>query len=95
MLIGALLFQTLIISVVSYGVWFWLLGRYLTSRLMLLSLLTPLFGVMFGAALLSEPVSLRFVLGATLVLIGVLVVNLQVLLKRQPSVAIPASKSAA
>jgi drug/metabolite transporter (DMT)-like permease len=78
-----LIFQTLIISMVSYLVWFWLLRRYLTSRLMLLSLLTPLFGVMFGAVLLADPVSLRFALGTALVLVGILIVNLQLMLKRR------------
>ena len=83
LMIAGLIFQTLIISMVSYVVWFWLLRHYLTSRLVLLSLLTPLFGVMFGAVLLADPVSLRFALGAALVLMGVLIVNLQVMLKRR------------
>jgi len=80
--IFALLFQTLIIAISSYLVWFWLLRHYLTSRLMLLSLLTPLFGVLFGAALLGDPIDLRFALGALLVLMGVLIVNFQLLLLR-------------
>jgi len=75
MTILSLAFQTLIIAISSYLVWFWLLRHYLTSRLMLLSLLTPLFGVMFGAALLKDPVDLRFALGGLLVLLGVLIVN--------------------
>jgi len=75
--VWALLFQTLVIAISSYLVWFWLLRRYLTSRLMLLSLLTPLFGVLLGAALLGDPISLRFGLGGSLVLAGILVVNLQ------------------
>jgi drug/metabolite transporter (DMT)-like permease len=77
-----LVFQTLIIAISSYLVWFWLLRRYLTSRLMLLSLLTPLFGVLFGAALLGDPIDLRFALGALLVLMGVLIVNFQLILQR-------------
>src|SRR6202050_3189289 len=80
-----LLFQTLIIAISSYLVWFWLLRRYLTSRLMLLSLLTPLFGVVFGAALLGDPIELRFALGALLVLTGVLIVNLRPILQRTNS----------
>jgi drug/metabolite transporter (DMT)-like permease len=82
MTVLSLAFQTLFIAISSYLVWFWLLRRYLTSRLMLLSLLTPLFGVGFGAALLGDPIDLRFGLGALLVLMGVLMVNLQVILKR-------------
>ncbi len=71
----SLIFQTLIIAISSYLVWFWLLRRYLTSRLMLLSLMTPLFGVIFGAALLGDPIDRRFALGTLMVLSGVLIVN--------------------
>lgn len=73
--IGALVFQTLCISILSYLMWFWMLRRYLTSPLMLLSLLTPLFGVAFGAMLLDEPVEARFLLGAALVLGGIVAVS--------------------
>lgn len=77
----SLVFQTLIIAIAGYLVWFWLLRHYLTSRLMLLSLLTPFFGVMFGASLLGDPVDFRFAIGALLVLVGVLIVNLRALLR--------------
>jgi drug/metabolite transporter (DMT)-like permease len=77
----SLVFQTLIIAILSYLVWFWLLGRYLTSRLMLLSLLTPLFGVLFGAVLLNDAIDARFAAGAALVLTGVLIVNLRLILR--------------
>ncbi len=79
----ALAFQTVCISVASYLVWFWLLRHYFTSRLMLLSLMTPLFGVVFGALLLKDPIELRFALGAALVLAGILVVNAKQLRQRQ------------
>lgn len=82
MTVLALLFQTLVIAISSYLVWFWLLRHYLTSRLMLLSLLTPLFGVLFGAVLLGDPVTLRFALGGVLVLMGILIVSLQHMLRR-------------
>jgi drug/metabolite transporter (DMT)-like permease len=78
----ALTFQTLCISISSYLVWFWLLRHYFTSRLMLMSLMTPLFGVLFGALLMKDPIELRFGLGASLVLAGILVVNAQQLRKR-------------
>ncbi len=84
--IVSLIFQTLIIAIVSYLVWFWLMRRYLISRLMLLSLLTPLFGVLFGAALLGDPIDLRFGVGAVFVLLGVVIVNLQQLLRRRPTI---------
>jgi drug/metabolite transporter (DMT)-like permease len=80
--IVALLFQTLGIAISSYLVWFWLLRHYLTSRLMLLSLLTPLFGVLFGAALMGDPITGRFALGGALVLVGISIVTLQHVLRR-------------
>jgi drug/metabolite transporter (DMT)-like permease len=82
MTIMSLVFQTLIIAISSYLVWFWLLRHYLTSRLMLLSLLTPLFGVLFGAALLGDAIDKRFAIGAVLVLTGVLIVNAKLVLQR-------------
>ena len=49
---------------------------------MLLSLLTPLFGVMFGALLLDDVIDSRFGVGAMLVLAGVLIVNRRLILAR-------------
>jgi drug/metabolite transporter (DMT)-like permease len=80
--VASLVFQTLVIAVGSYLTWFWLLRHYLTSRLMLLSLLTPLFGVLFGAALLGDPIDLHFALGTAFVLLGVLMVNLRYIVRR-------------
>ncbi|MFI4891613.1 MAG: DMT family transporter, partial [Steroidobacterales bacterium] len=68
-------FQTLVISISSYLLWFWMLRHYLTSRLMLISFLTPLFGVLFGAALLGDRIDANFGFGSVLVLAGILVVN--------------------
>ncbi len=68
-------FQTLVISTSSYLLWFWMLRHYLTSRLMLISFLTPLFGVLFGVALLGDRVDANFGIGSALVLVGILVVN--------------------
>jgi drug/metabolite transporter (DMT)-like permease len=42
---------------------------------MLMTLLTPLFGVVFGVTLLHDPIEWRFAVGAVLVLSGVLIVN--------------------
>jgi len=78
----ALLFQTLVIAIASYLAWFWLLRHYLTSRLMLLSLLTPIFGVVLGALLLGDPIDLRFGLGSLFVLGGILIVNARQILQR-------------
>ncbi|MEI8297781.1 MAG: DMT family transporter [Pseudomonadota bacterium] len=78
----ALVFQTLVIAIATYQLWFWMLSHYLTSRLMLLSLLTPLFGVAAGVVLLGEPLEARFLVGSLLVLGGILVVNVRQIFNR-------------
>jgi drug/metabolite transporter (DMT)-like permease len=85
----ALLFQTLVISIASYLAWFWLLRRYLTSRLMLLSLLSPIFGVALGALLLGDPIDLRFACGAAFVPIGILIVNARQILQLSSEPTVP------
>lgn len=72
---GSLLFQSLIVSFASYLVWFWLLKKYLASRLGVFSFLTPLFGMLFGVWLLNEPLESNFVAGTVLVLGGVVLVS--------------------
>ncbi|MCY1217380.1 hypothetical protein D9M72_292870 [compost metagenome] len=55
--------------------WFWLLRRYLASRLSVLSFMTPLFGVAFGVLILGETIDTSFAIGATLVLGGIVLVS--------------------
>ncbi|HEX5697677.1 MAG TPA: DMT family transporter, partial [Rhodoferax sp.] len=72
---ASLVFHTLVVSFASFLVWFWLLRHYLASRLGVFSFLTPLFGIVFGAWLLSEPIEASFLLGAVPVLIGIVLVS--------------------
>jgi len=74
---AALVYQGAIVAFASYLGWFWLLTRYSAARLAVLSFLTPLFGVLFGVALLKEPLSGNFALGAGLVALGLVLVNLR------------------
>lgn len=74
---GSLFFQSVIVAFASYLAWFWLLRRYLASRVTVFSFLTPLFGVGFGVLLLNDPFDTRFGVGALMVLAGVLMVNLK------------------
>ena len=72
---ASLAFHSLVVSFASFLVWFWLLRTYLASRLGVFSFLTPLFGIVFGAWLLHEPIELSFLLGAVPVLIGIVLVS--------------------
>lgn len=72
---ASLAFHGLIVSFASYLAWFALLRRYIVSQLGVFSFLTPLFGVAFGVWWLGEPLEAAFVLGAVLVLAGVITVS--------------------
>jgi drug/metabolite transporter (DMT)-like permease len=72
---ASLAFHTLVVSFASFLVWFWLLRNYLASRLGVFSFLTPLFGIVFGAWLLAEPIEPSFLLGAVPVLLGIVLVS--------------------
>lgn len=80
--IFAMAYQTVGIAILSYLAWFWLLRHYLTSRLMLFSLLTPVFAVVSGRALLGETIDPRFAVGTGLVLGGILAVNAKQIFQR-------------
>lgn len=68
-------FQVLVVCIFSFLFWFALLRRYLASRLGVLSFMTPLFGVLFGVVVLGERLDLPFLLGAALVMAGILLVG--------------------
>ncbi|WP_137896548.1 DMT family transporter [Ramlibacter sp. 2FC] len=72
---ASLAFQSVIVSFMSFLVWFWLMRHYLASRLGVFSFMTPLFGVLLGAWLLREPIEPSFISGALLVLAGVVLVS--------------------
>lgn len=72
---GSLLFQGVVVSFASYLTWFWLLRRYLATRLSVFSFMTPIFGVTFGVLVLGDPISPSFGGGAALVLAGITIVS--------------------
>ncbi len=72
---ASLLFHSLVVSFASFLVWFWLLRHYLASRLGVFSFMTPLFGMVFGAWLLREPIEASFLAGAVPVLVGIVLVS--------------------
>jgi len=86
----SLLFQGVVVSFASYLAWFWLLRRYLASRLSAFSFMTPLFGVTFGVTLLHEPLDRFFAAGAILVLTGITMVSV----RRPVRAAAPAALAA-
>jgi O-acetylserine/cysteine efflux transporter len=72
---GALLYTALGASIVAYGLWYRLLGRYDINRIVPLTLLAPVLAVIGAAVFLDEPVTGRLVLGGALVISGVAMVQ--------------------
>lgn len=72
---SSLLFQTVIVSFFSYLIWFSLLRRYQASSLGILTFMTPVFGILAGVVMLGEPLQIEFVLGAVLIVLGLIVVS--------------------
>jgi drug/metabolite transporter (DMT)-like permease len=72
---GSLVYQTVWVASVTYLAWFWLIRHYPPSRLASFTFLTPLFGVLAGGVLLSEPITKGLLLALVLVGAGIYLVN--------------------
>ena len=79
--LGSLAFQSVVVALAAFLIWFWLLRHYQAAPIGILSFMTPVFGVLLGAWLLHEPLEPRFVTGSLLVLTGVLLVSAQGMLR--------------
>jgi drug/metabolite transporter (DMT)-like permease len=75
LIIACLLYQIVWVAFITYLLWCWLIITYPASRLAAFVFLTPLFGVMFGALLLSEPVGWALSAALVLVAAGIYLVN--------------------
>lgn len=74
---GALLYNSLAVMLLSYGIWYALLKRYDLNVAMPMTLLVPVFGVASGIVILDEPVTLRLLIGGLMTLTGVAIVTLR------------------
>lgn len=68
-------FQILVIGSTSYLLWFWLVRHYPATRLSAFTLLTPILGLVAGAVLLHEPLTVRLLVALVTVCAGIYVVN--------------------
>lgn len=75
LVLASLAYQTVLVAFASYLVWFWLVAHYPAGRLAAFSFLTPLFGVLAGALLLSERITPALALALALVALGIWLVN--------------------
>lgn len=70
----ASLFAIVGVSIFGHAAFYTLIKKYDVSLLSPLTLMTPIWGVIFGIVLLNEPITARLVLGSVISLTGVFVI---------------------
>lgn len=75
LVVGALVYQSVVIAFASYLMWFWMIHRYQVSRLAAFTFLTPISGVILSAVVLKESLTALLLVGLVLVAAGIYLVN--------------------
>jgi drug/metabolite transporter (DMT)-like permease len=87
-----LAYQTVVITFVTYLIWFWLVRHYPATQISVFTLLTPIFGLLAGVGLLGEPLTLRLVVALVAVCGGIWLVSTRG--RRQGAATAPAERGA-
>lgn len=74
---GAVLYTALASSLFAHTAYFVLLRRYPVTSVAPLTVLSPLFAVVFGVLLLGEQLSVRVALGGAITLLGVVIITIR------------------
>jgi drug/metabolite transporter (DMT)-like permease len=72
---GSLALQTVVGAFASYLAWMWLLRHYPATQMSSFTFLTPVFALVFGVALLHEPLTAQLVMALAGVGAGIVLVN--------------------
>lgn len=81
---GPVLFMTLFVSIFSHSGWYSLVQRYPVNVTAPFSLMTPVFGVLFGVLILHEALTWWMLAGGLITLAGVTIITI-----RRPAQAAP------
>ena len=73
--IWGILFQSIIVVAGGFLFWLWLLSKYPASGVASFSFLTPIFTIFFGWLILSEVLTIDFLIAAFLVISGLILIN--------------------
>jgi len=74
---GAVFFTAIGASIVGYGLWYHLIGKYTVGRIIPFGFLAPLFGIASAVLLLGEQLTIITIIGGALILGGVMIVQLR------------------
>lgn len=86
---AATFYQSVVVVLLGYGLWYWLLRINELNQVMIFTLLAPVFGVISGVVFLDEPLSLGLFIGGILTVTGIAIVII-----RRPKVAAPEAELA-
>ena len=71
----AFTFQSVMVTFLTFLLWFWLVRHYPATKVASFTLLTPIMGTLFGVLLLGEPLTARLAVAAAAVALGIWLVN--------------------
>jgi len=74
---GALAYIVLMASIVGYGLWYYLVGKYDVTKVVPFNLLVPVIGVLAGVFLMGDDLTLIQGLGGIVSLVGVAIIQLR------------------
>lgn len=75
LVVGSLVYQSVIVAFISYLGWFWMIHRFQVTRLAAFTFLTPLCGVVLSGIVLGETLTVFLWLGFALAAGGIYLVN--------------------
>ncbi|WP_377808994.1 EamA family transporter [Azospirillum sp. A29] len=76
---ASIAYMAVAVTIIAYGLWYPLLGRYSVNQTMPYLLTVPVFGVASGVLLMGDPVTINLAIGGLLTIGGVAVI-----VKRRP-----------
>jgi O-acetylserine/cysteine efflux transporter len=72
---GAIVYMAVGASIIAYGLWYYLLGKYEVNRVVPLTLLAPVFAIFLAAGLLDEPLTHTVIVGGGVTILGVAMIQ--------------------
>ncbi|MFP5514576.1 MAG: DMT family transporter [Alphaproteobacteria bacterium] len=71
---ASIVYMAVAVTIIAYGLWYPLLGRYSVNQTMPYLLTVPIFGVASGAILMGDPLTINLAIGGLLTIGGVAVI---------------------
>lgn len=84
----SLAYQVVMVTILGYGIWYWVMRRHPVNQVMPFTLLVPLFGVLSGVVFFDERLTWPMLAGGAATIVGVAIIVI-----RRPRMVAPATKS--